>query len=206
MVHSRGAGSAHWGAYRFGPEGSTDFAGQVQQCEPPRYIRFGNAIEDEGYFQYELTATDGGTRLRFVQHFAPGGTYTETPGDLGGDLPAGPGTPWKPGFVGGWHEFWDALADFLDGVPAGSRLPPTEFGALSASWTQKLARSGAFTPGQAARAALGLRREERWNELNKLYRAHIRATVPAAGGAAAGAPPAGAAPAGRASSSASGEH
>ena len=83
-------------------------------------IKFGNKNEPKGYFQYELSEAEGGTRMRFVQHFPSDGVYKEDPDDLGGDLPV-PGTPWAPGFVGGWHEFWDALGDHLDGVPAGSR-------------------------------------------------------------------------------------
>jgi hypothetical protein len=37
-----------------------------------------------------------------------------------------------------------------------------------------------MTDKDAARIVLGLRRKERWNELNKIYRAHIRATLPPA--------------------------
>jgi len=33
---------------------------------------------------------------------------------------------------------------------------------------------------QARRLVLGLRRQERWNELNKVYQAHIKATLPSA--------------------------
>src|SRR5262249_51259960 len=107
------------GAYRFGDE---HFSGSVTAIEPPTLVRLcgPQGAQSEGYFQYELAQVDGGTRMRFVQHFAPG-HFEETPDDLGGDLPGGPDTPWKPGFVGGWHEFWDALGDYLDGVATGSR-------------------------------------------------------------------------------------
>lgn len=164
------------GAFRFGDDG---FTGTVLEIEPPRRIRFGGPTGPGGYFQYELGEVAGGTRMRFVQHFPPGGVYTAVPDDLGGDLPV-PGTPWKPGFVGGWHEFWDALADYLDGVAVGSRLPATDFNILSDAWARKMERMGAFTDKQAARAALSLRRHERWNELNKIYRAHIKAALPPA--------------------------
>lgn len=166
------------GAYRFGPEGSTDFAGMVLAIEPPRLIRLGGPTESRGYFQYELAEVSGGTRMRFVQQFPPDGVYAETPDDLGGDLPGGPGTPWKPGFVGGWHEFWDSLGDYLDGVATGSRLPPTEFGAIAAAFARDMIKSGRMDAKQARRLVLGLRRQERWNELNKIYRAHIKATLP----------------------------
>jgi hypothetical protein len=111
------------GRYRFESE---NWTGPVLAIDPPRFIKFGNKNEPAGYFQYELSEAEGGTRMRFVQHFPSDGVYAENPDDLGGDLPV-PGTPWAPGFVGGWHEFWDALGDHLDDVPVGSRLPPTEF-------------------------------------------------------------------------------
>jgi uncharacterized protein YndB with AHSA1/START domain len=167
------------GDYRFGAEGSTDFAGQVLAVDPPTLLRFSHSSDPEAYFQYELTELAGATRMRFVQHFAPG-LFEETPDDLGGDLPGGPGTPWKPGFVGGWHEFWDALRDYLDGVTTGSRLPPTEFGAIAESFAREMVRSGRMTEVNAKRLVLGLRRQERWNELNKIYRDYIKATIPPA--------------------------
>ena len=166
------------GAYRFGDE---HFAGQVTAIEPPSFIRFcgPEGPDAEGYFQYELGAADGGTRMRFVQHFAPG-RFEETPDDLGGDLPGGPDTPWRPGFVGGWHEFWDALGDYLDGVATGSRLPRSEFGDIAAAFARDMVKSSRMEEKQARRLVLGLRRQERWSELNKIYREHIKATLPPA--------------------------
>ena len=164
------------GAYRFE---SGDFSGKVLKIEPPRLIRFSHASNPtQAYFQYELSAADGGTRMRFVQHFAPGGRYTPVPDDLGGDLPGGPDTPWMPGFVGGWHEHFDSLADVLDGVGPGSRLPSTEFTALAGAWVNEGVKSGRIEPKRAPGLVLSFRRTERWNELNKIYRAHIKATIP----------------------------
>jgi uncharacterized protein YndB with AHSA1/START domain len=163
------------GAYLF----KGDWPGVVLAIDPPRHIRFSNKTGDpEGFFEYELIPVAGGTHMRFAQRFDPDGAYAETPGDLGGDLPAGPGTPWKPGFVGGWHEFWDALGDYLDGVPTGSRLPPTEMSAVVEAFANGLAGSGRMEAKQARRLVLGLRRQERWNELNKLYRAYIPTALP----------------------------
>ncbi|HWE98383.1 MAG TPA: SRPBCC domain-containing protein [Caulobacteraceae bacterium] len=169
--------------FRFHDDG---FMGKVEALEPPRRVRFGNAADDGGYFEYELTEVPGGARLRFVNHFAPGGDWAETPGDLGGDLPAGPGTPWKPGFVGGWHEFWDALADFLDGVPTGSRLPATDMSVLVDAWVAEVEVSYGMSPKLGVRIKSGLRRKERWNELNQIYRDHIAATCPPASEVAEG--------------------
>jgi uncharacterized protein YndB with AHSA1/START domain len=164
------------GAYWFGDDG---FQGVVGQIEPPRLLRLDDANQGTR-FRYELEEVAGGTRMRFVHHIPPGGPYAEFLDDLGGDLPGGLDTPWRPGFVGGFHEFWDALADHLDGAPMGSRLPATEFGALSTAWTRKMERAGVFTAKQATRAAVSLRRHERWNELNKIYREHIKRTLPPA--------------------------
>ncbi|HSC61714.1 MAG TPA: SRPBCC domain-containing protein [Rhizomicrobium sp.] len=102
------------GAYEF-ETGDDGFKGKVLELEAPRYIRFGGPTHEKGYFQYELAAFEGGTRMRFVQHFPPESTNAWGAADAGGDIPVR-GTPWKPGFVGGWYEFWDALGAFLDGA------------------------------------------------------------------------------------------
>jgi uncharacterized protein YndB with AHSA1/START domain len=138
------------GRYWFGDDG---FQGAVGAIEPPRLLRLDDDSAGQ-VFQYELSEVADGTRLRFLYRFGRDHGFVEKPDpsekgevsfDLGGDLPGGPGTPWRPGFLGGWHDFWDRLADHLDGAPVGSR-----------------------------------RGRERWFELIRLYRAHIRATIPPA--------------------------
>lgn len=164
------------GAYEF-ETGDDGFKGMVLAIDAPRSIRFGGPSHEEGWFEYDLKETKDGTQMRFVQFFSPKGIYTPTENDSGGDIPV-PGTPWKPGFVGGWHEFWDALGDFLDGVPAGSRLPPTEFSAMGESWIRFMVRMGAFKEKNAPGLLMSLRRHERWMELNKFYTAFIRDNCP----------------------------
>lgn len=163
------------GAYRFHDD---DFAGKIEALEAPVLARFGNASDDGGYFQFELSEVPEGTEMRFTFHFSPEGTYVETPGDLGGDLPGGPGSPWKPGTTSGWHEFWDGLGEFLDGVPVGSRLPPTDMSRLVSAWVEGVQQSYGLPTAVGTRVCTGLRRQERWNELNKIYRRHIAETIP----------------------------
>jgi uncharacterized protein YndB with AHSA1/START domain len=167
--------------YRMHDDG---FSGVILAIEPPTRLRLGNSAGDAGYTEYQLAEAAGGTRFRFVIHFDPDGGHAFAPNpDLGGDLPGGAGTPWRPGFVGGYHAFWDDLADHLDGVPQNSRLPATEMSRVVEHWAGE---TGFYSDGISAeqrdRIVRGLRGAERWNELNKIYRAHIATTIPPAGG------------------------
>lgn len=174
----RGAVELHeGGAYRFQ---SGEFSGTVLRIDPPRLIRFGHPSHPDAYFQYELSEVVGGTRMRFIQHFSPEATYAPVPDDLGGDLPGGPDTPWMPAFVGGWHEHFDGLGEWLNDETPGTRLAPTEFSTLAAAWAQEGIKGGLLDEQQAARLVLSFRRKERWNELNTIYREHIRTALPAA--------------------------
>ena len=56
---------------------------------------------------------------------------------------------------------------------------PAEFSAIAAAWARD-AHGYGLTPAQGVRIVRGLRRQERWNELNKVYREHIRTTLPPA--------------------------
>ncbi|HLI66221.1 MAG TPA: SRPBCC domain-containing protein [Caulobacteraceae bacterium] len=152
------------------------WTGSILAFEPPRLIRLRNAGDAVGYFQYELSEAAGGTRMRFVQHFSPDGVYGEP-----GSTAPGAGTPWR-GAVNGWHEFWEALGDHLDGVPPGSRLPATRLSGIAELWAEKIAESGlALTPDQLSRIVLGLRRRERSTDLFDLYDDHLRTALPPAG-------------------------
>jgi hypothetical protein len=80
--------------------------------------------------------------------------------------------------LGGWHSAFEELADLLDGVPCGSRRPPTEFSAIVQDWAERFGRD--LTAEQRDKVARELRERERWFELIKIYRAHIDATLPPA--------------------------
>lgn len=162
------------GAYRFHDD---DFSGEILAIEAPRFIRFGCATaqgqEPGSFLQYELTPVEGGTRLRFVQYAAPGRLWEGRP-DHRNDV------PWAGGNLGGWHEFWEALAAHLDGVAADARMPPTPMSELVADWVGKVEIEYGMSPKLGARIRAGLRREERWAELNAMYEALLDKTLPAA--------------------------
>lgn len=161
------------GAYRFHDDG---FMGEITAIQAPSFIRFGSnpapGQEDGSFFQYELTPVDGGTRLRFVQYAAPGAVWDGRP--QGRD-----DVPWAGGNLGGWHEYWEALGAHLDGVAADSRLPATHMSELVADWVGKVQIEYGMDPKLGARIRIGLRREERWAELNALYEEIIDETLPA---------------------------
>jgi uncharacterized protein YndB with AHSA1/START domain len=162
------------GAYRFHDD---DFSGEILAIEAPRFVRFGGSTtpgqEPGSFFQYELTSVEGGTRLRFVQYAAPGRLWEGRPGHRND-------VPWAGGNLGGWHEFWEALGAHLDGVAADARMPPTRMSALVADWVGKVEIEYGMSPKLGARIRVGLRREERWAELNAMYEALIDETLPLA--------------------------
>jgi uncharacterized protein YndB with AHSA1/START domain len=162
------------GAYRFHDD---DFAGEITTIDAPRFVRFGSRSapgqESGSFFQYELTPVDGGTRLRFIQYAAPGRVWEGRPRHRND-------VPWAGGNLGGWHEFWEALAAHLDGVAADSRLPPTRMSELVADWVGKVQIEYGMSPKLGVRIRVGLRREERWAELNAMYENLIDETLPPA--------------------------
>jgi uncharacterized protein YndB with AHSA1/START domain len=155
------------GSFRFDATGSWN--GAVLAFEPPHLLKLGHV---PGYFQYELSEVPGGTRMRFVEHFSPEGEYP-----FRGDGSPGDGTPW-PGRVSGWHEFWDALGAHLDDRPIDSRLAPTEMSQLVAGWVNEAIQREGLDQKMGATVQIGLRRSERWTELNRLYADHMRRTLP----------------------------
>src|ERR1019366_10465926 len=114
------------GAYPFHDDA---FSGVIEAVDPPRFIRFNFADPTEAgsYFQFELSTEAGGTRLRYLQHAAPGTARPWQP-------PHAWDTPWGGGNLGGWHSAFEELADLLDGVPCGSRRSPTAFSAIARDW------------------------------------------------------------------------
>lgn len=168
------------GAYVFGPEGNPHMRGVILALEPPRLIRFRG--DNGNWFQYQLEEMAGGTQMRFTEYYPPGVDYADhsQSDPIGGDLPAGPGTPWYPGRMGGWHGFFAGFGDYLNGQPIGASLPPTEMGRIVRSWADEKVRSGEIDQETAERYRRELRLQEDWNDMAKTYRAHIKANCPPA--------------------------
>lgn len=84
----------------------------ILEWDPPRVV-------DYGGLRFELVSLDdGGTELTFLQSFPPEfrqDQSTVPADDPGRDLPGGPDTPWRPGFVAGFHLMLDNLAKQLSG-------------------------------------------------------------------------------------------
>jgi uncharacterized protein YndB with AHSA1/START domain len=96
-------------SFTFGSIDGTALEGTIIAFDPPHLV-------DYGGLRFELEAVGGGTRLTFIQSFPPGFRHGAPENAPGFDLPAGEDTPWRPGFVAGYHQCLDALAEFLDGI------------------------------------------------------------------------------------------
>jgi len=175
------------GRYWFGDDG---FQGAVQALEPPTLLRLADDKQGQ-VFQYVLSAVGGdNTRMQFVHCYPRDGVpqveaWTERFTDeqrraLGGvDRSSYP--QWRPGAMGGFHAMFDALADHLDGVEKGSRLPATTISTFVHGWATLAGGMNDFAPEEKARRAevfRSLRDRERWMELIDLYRDLIAATLP----------------------------
>jgi uncharacterized protein YndB with AHSA1/START domain len=141
-----GACAFGWGDSADHPAATT---GTVTVFEPPTAIQYSYS-DDWSYMRFDLSPVGAGTRLLFTLHFATRPDQAAEEPWTGGDLPAGLNTPWRPGFVAGYHEFLDDLFAFLRG-----------------EWTAD-DRAAMLAGGEA----------ERHEEMVVVYRAHIAKTCP----------------------------
>jgi hypothetical protein len=137
--------------------------------DPPNRVRYEDA--DTSFIQFDLEELDENrTRLTFLQHFVKG-SGTEESDWPGGDQPAGPDTPWKPGFVGGFHAFLDQLGLYLDGEWTRADVQPM-IDAVYAS------RDGGEVWAEIPTTRSTANSPERHAELVGIYRDHIKETYP----------------------------
>jgi uncharacterized protein YndB with AHSA1/START domain len=101
-------------AFGFGGDPGPEQSGVISKFDPPRVVEF--LYDKGGWMRYELQAIEGGTRLHLIQAFDPAFRHDDGLSQAaGGDLPGGPDTPWRPGFMAG---FLMALIN-LDAYVAG---------------------------------------------------------------------------------------
>jgi len=103
-------------SFSWGGPAAEAIDGTVTTFDPPRAVQY-TFGHPQSYIRFELAEDGRGTRLWFFQSFAPG-EDAEVPDDAyeGADRPAGADTPWRPGFIAGFHEFLDQLGPWLDGT------------------------------------------------------------------------------------------
>ncbi len=160
------------------------FDTEIARFEPMSLIEHtapGDSKAELGFMRFELRPEGDGCRFDFTQGFVPGVAVDYEPDRLGADQPGGPDTPWRPGFVGGFHDAWNSLGNYLDDAPMyRGREPKDElFGQLVDEWLWRKRLEGEFTPEDCDRYARELRGVAAWNDLNEIYRRHIRDTIPA---------------------------
>ena len=167
------------GHARFGRADAPWWTSTITRLEPERLIEFSGAMPapSAGFIRYELTPVPEGCRLVFTQRFEPRDHFDAVPSDLGGDLPAGEGTPWMPGFVGGWHDFLDRLGRTLDGKVATEPISSL-FARLVDHALARLVAEKDLSSELAGEMRDMFASTERWNDLNEVYRRHIRDTIP----------------------------
>lgn len=167
----------------WGPPDGAYFETTIGRLEPMTLIEHvgGDTHPAGGYMRFELKPHPDGCRFEFTQHFVPGQDWESYPDDLGGDIPGGPGTPWRPGFVGGFHSGFDALEKVLDRRPPHEAWEPSDqlFGRLVDAWLEQKVHNKELSEDVARRYGRELRSTARWNDLNEIYRTHIRDTIPA---------------------------
>ena len=170
------------GRCQWGPE-ARYFETTIGRLEPKTIIEHlapGETDVEHWGMRFRLTPVDEGTRFEFTQRFDPNAGTGYEEDRLGGDLPGGPDTPWRPGFVGGFHGAWDNLGNYLDGLPLSRGQEPKNayFGQLVDEWLWRKVNESEFTQDVADRYADELRRVIYWDEMNEVYRKHIRDTIP----------------------------
>jgi uncharacterized protein YndB with AHSA1/START domain len=90
-------------SFSWGSPEDPNATGTVTRFEPPRQVRY--ELESSNFIQFDLEPVEGGTRFTFTQFFAPGFRHADDGMLQGKDgvQPAGPGTPWRAGFLAGFH-------------------------------------------------------------------------------------------------------
>ncbi len=87
--------------------------GEVTDFEPPRLVTY---TFPDSFMRFELEPDGDGTWLHFTLSWPDPAQRNQPEEYEGGGLPAGPDTPWRPGFLAGFHEMVADLDGFLHGT------------------------------------------------------------------------------------------
>jgi uncharacterized protein YndB with AHSA1/START domain len=169
-----------WGSPEHDPQ-----VGEVTVFEPLRRIRFqwrkpGVPLMNSspGYLEFALEPVPEGTRFTFVDKSDPEFRQDQSgldPKNKAVSLPAGPDTPWRPGFVAGYHLNFEHLGQFMleDWSPQRiHEVSEKQIGIANGTDKKAFASEIAFLEGRGAEHA------RIWSELVEVYWAHIQRTCP----------------------------
>jgi uncharacterized protein YndB with AHSA1/START domain len=177
----RGAVSFTFG----GPERKPP-VGEVTVLEPLRRIRFqwrvpGAKTFFPGYLEFALEPVPEGTRFTFVDKRIPGLGADQRgvdPNDKAASLPGGPDTPWRPGFVAGFHQSVDRLSELVLQDWSSERI-------RQESEQRVAVANGTFRRDYPSEVAFledryGVESTRRWGELVEIYWEYIGTSCPPA--------------------------
>jgi uncharacterized protein YndB with AHSA1/START domain len=152
--------SFSWGS----PDDST-VSGTVSRLEPSKVVRY--ELGPSNFIQFDLEPVEGGTRFTFTQFFGPRFRHTDDGMLEGKDgaQPAGSGTPWRAGFLAGFHLNVEFLGQFLVEDWPEDRI------AQESRWLLEAANAGSIE----GRPPVPNRE---WQRLVDLYYDHVLATYP----------------------------
>jgi uncharacterized protein YndB with AHSA1/START domain len=113
MMPSNFVEASPGGRFGFGFGGPVEEAlqGTIGDFRENEVVDYG--FDDGSRMRFELRADGSGTHLTFIHAFRGPGTAMED--HPGGDLPGGPDTPWRPGFMAGFYRCLESLGLYLDG-------------------------------------------------------------------------------------------
>lgn len=162
---------------------------KITKLKPPELIRFASTdkagrVDHKGYMQFELAAVEEGTRFTFIQKMSPvpEGERVAADAALPKDaaLPGGPDTPWRPGFVAGFHLNMDALGVWVgkDWTPEQTHAEVERRIASVDDKDDEVDGEGYWLADELAYGA----GSPRWTQLVEVYYDYIRAFLPTRNG------------------------
>lgn len=150
-------------SFTWGSPDDPTFRGTVAVFEPMTRVRY--ELSSHQRLQFEMKPVEGGTHFTFTDHFGPEFRH-DNDGAFeakDGAQPAGPGTPWRAGFLAGFHLMFPSLTEILDD-----------------SWTEERVARESKKQVDQANAGQMADGGGNWDRLVELYYDHIIATYPKA--------------------------